>query len=144
MPPTRRTSASLPPELLKQLQTDVEARLRKRLGIKPTDPTPPELKQLVTQEITASATPLLKSGVTSEVQGKLAGLAQARTLERFKENLGFARTGITTIAAAADVDEILKKRAELLFKKKKALETAGFTSDQAMQIVLGDIAAKAH
>ena len=148
MPPRPRTpaasTASLPPALLARLQSDVEGKLRKRIGIRPADATPAALKALINQEIGTVATPLLKGKVNAEVQSTMAGLAQARTIDKFKENLGFAQAGISVIAAASEVDEILKKRAELLFKKKTALETAGFTPDQAMQIVLGDIAAKAH
>lgn len=145
MPPRPPVSAaSLPPALLTRLQSDVEGKLRKRIGIKSNEATPAALKTLINQEIGTAATPLLKGKVNAEIQSTIAGLGQARTIDKFKENLGFAQAGIQAIAAASEVGEILRKRAELLFKKKTALETAGFTSDQAMQIVLGDIAAKAH
>jgi hypothetical protein len=48
------------------------------------------------------------------------------------------------ISESNDVKEIMRKRAEMLAEKKKALETAGFSSEEAMEIVLADIAARGH
>jgi hypothetical protein len=141
-PPRRAAPVALPESLRTQIEGSVETTLRKRLGIKPTDPMPAELKTLISKEVAASA-PVLQTKVATEVQGAFSELAQSRTLDKFKTNLGFAKTGIVAIAAASEVDEILKKRAELLAKKRSALQTAGFTADEAMQIVLADIAAKA-
>jgi hypothetical protein len=143
MPPAVK-SPSLPPALAKQLGAAVESKLRRRLGLKPGDATPAELTKLIADEIGTTGAPLLKTKVAAEVQSTLSGLGQPRTLERFKENLGLAQAGIGVIAQAAEVDDILNKRAQLLFKKKTALETAGFTVEQSMQIVLADIGAKAH
>lgn len=39
---------------------------------------------------------------------------------------------------------MLKKRSELLAKKRDSLVAAGFSNEEAMQIVLADIAARAH
>ena len=116
--------------------------MRKRLGIAAGAPMPNELKQLISKEVAASAT-VLQTKVAAEVQSTFGELAQARTVERFKSNAALANAGITAIAATSDVDQILKKRAELLFKKRSALQTAGFSLEEAMQIVLADIAAKA-
>ena len=39
---------------------------------------------------------------------------------------------------------MLRNRAQLLAKKRDALVAAGFANEEAMQIVLADIAARAH
>jgi len=147
MPPSPRAVAlnpqPLPPRVAANLATEVETKLRKRFGLAAADATPAALKTLINKEIAAAA-PALKGKVTAEVEGAIAGVGQARTIERFKENLGFAKNGLSAISAASEVTDILKQRAELLFKKKTALVTAGFSAAEAMEILLADIASKAH
>jgi hypothetical protein len=38
----------------------------------------------------------------------------------------------------------MRQRAQMLAEKKQALETAGFSSEEAMEILLADIAARGH
>jgi hypothetical protein len=65
-------------------------------------------------------------------------------LSRFDDKLQLAASSIGHIGQSNDVDAVLKNRAELLAKKKKALVTAGFSDDEAMEIILADIAARGH
>lgn len=55
-----------------------------------------------------------------------------------------AAASLGHISQSSDVDEVLRKRSELLAKKRDSLVTAGFTNEEAMQILLADIGARAH
>jgi hypothetical protein len=134
----------LPAAIEKKLAATVELNLQKRMGLREGEPVGADVKALVMEEVKKHSDALLRSRIPAEVRSNLAALGHARTQERLRSNLGMAKDSITALAAANEVAEILKKRAELLAKKKAALETAGFSADQAMQIVLADIASKAH
>ena len=103
MPPSPRTVAlnpqPLPPRVAANLAAEVETKLRKRFGLAAADATPAALETLINKEIAAAA-PALKGKVTAEVEGALAGVGQARTIERFKENLARRSRPERSIAAA--------------------------------------------
>jgi hypothetical protein len=144
-PPLPPSGASLPDSILADLDKKVEQSVRRRLGLAPGAATPVELKKIVMDQVRSVASAAIQNRATADVQSELAQMGEARMQERILQNIGAASRVITKIAGAGqDVNEILKQRAELLFKKKTALETAGFTPDQAMRIVLADITVKAQ
>jgi ribose 1,5-bisphosphokinase PhnN len=65
-------------------------------------------------------------------------------LGKFDSRVDLARKGLDHIAGSNDVKQIMTRRAEMLAEKKKALETAGFSAQEAMDILLADIAARGH
>jgi hypothetical protein len=69
-------------------------------------------------------------------------VSRADTFARFSDKVRFAVDGIKVIDDSNEVTEVLKKRASLLAKKKKALVDAGFSDEEAMDILLADIAAR--
>ena len=62
----------------------------------------------------------------------------------FLDKMSAAREGIDLIGNSQDVAVILRRRAELLWAKKQALETAGFDTESAMRIILAELGARAH
>jgi hypothetical protein len=80
----------------------------------------------------------------TEAESAAKDFATGDVLSRFTDKAKLAEQGMVHISSSNEVAQILKKRAELLAAKKKALETAGFTASEAMSIVLADIAARSH
>ncbi len=60
----------------------------------------------------------------------------------FRPESGCSPAGLDHIAGSNDVKKILARRAEMLALKKQTLEAAGFTTEEAMEILLADIAAR--
>jgi hypothetical protein len=56
--------------------------------------------------------------------------------------LSSALKGVQLVSQSADLQKMIDENAKMLFSKKQALENAGFTSDQAFQLILAEVSAK--
>jgi hypothetical protein len=132
----------VPPAWTKTVKVEVEKKVRDRLGIPAAQPLPPNLVALVNSKVDAATQARLDVAVGQDVDGAIREASRGVMFAKFTDKVGAARAGIDFIAQSNDVTEILKRRAEMLWAKRKALETAGFAGAEAMQIILGDIAAR--
>jgi hypothetical protein len=114
-----------------------------RLNVAP-DALPQELQDVIATASAAAAQRAIELSVTQDVNEAVGGLTRGSVLNRFDARVDLAKQGLVHISESNDVKEIMRKRAEMLAEKKKALETAGFSSEEAMEIVLADIAARGH
>ncbi len=124
--------------------TAVEEMMRSRLGIRPSEGLPPEVSALARSAAETAAAKATELAVVQEAEEAAKTVVRGDVLKRFDSKIDLAAQGMNHIAGSQDVEDILKNRAELLAKKKKALVDAGFTDDEAMQIVLADITARSH
>jgi hypothetical protein len=125
-----------------ELRKRVEADVRETLGIQGA--LPQDVQEIVA---TASATAAAKSvelAVSRATEQVAADIGRKNVLTRFDDKIKVAADSMVHIGQSNEVDEVLRQRATLLAKKRDALVTAGFSNDEAMQILLADIAAKAH
>ena len=126
-----------------EIQKSVTQRMAERLGVAPNQ-LPPEVKPIVASAAASAAARAIELSVTKDVEEAVGDVTRGSVLNRFDARVDLARKGIDHIAASSDVDRIMKQRAQMLAAKKQALETAGFSSEEAMQIILADIGARGH
>jgi hypothetical protein len=122
----------------------VTARMRERLGIGSEQPLPDDVKTLIGSAAATAAQRSIELAVTRDVEEISTDVARGSLLNRFDAKVDLARKGLDHIVASDDVHEIMKRRADMLAAKKEALEAAGFSSQEAMEILLADIAARGH
>jgi hypothetical protein len=127
-----------------EIKQTVESRMRERLGIPPRQSLPDEVESLVASAAATAAQRSIELGVVRDVEEISADVARGSLLNRFDAKVDLARKGLDHIVASDDVHEIMKRRADMLAAKKEALEAAGFSSQEAMDILLADIAARGH
>lgn len=139
---------SAPTPRVKKLENDitkeVTASMRARLGVTGRQKLPAEVDALIKSAAAVAAETALETAVVRDIQEATTNVTRGSVLDRFDVKVADARVGLDHIAGSNDVEKILARRAEMLAAKKAALETAGFTSGEAMEILLADIAARGH
>lgn len=125
------------------IQKVVSKRMGERLGVAP-GALPNDLKSLINTVSATAAQRAVELAVTKDLEEAVGDVTRGSVLGRFDARVDLARQGLDHISASNDVKEIMRKRAEMLAEKKQALETAGFSSQEAMDILLADIAARGH
>ena len=121
------------------VRTEVEKKVRQRLKLPVGQALPGNIQTLINNAVAETTDKALGLAVNRDVESAIRNVYRPAQMDSFREKVGAARAGIDLIAQSTDVDGILKRRAELLFKKRQALTAAGFTNDEAMQIVLADL-----
>jgi hypothetical protein len=124
------------------LRNDVEARVKSQLGVQ--GELPDDVKQAIDNVTKATASRAVQLSVAQAAEDGARGITRGTRLDQFDDKIKIAADSIAHIGASAEVDQVLQQRAELLAKKKKGLVTAGFTDEEAMAILLADIAARQH
>jgi hypothetical protein len=139
VPATRRTTRAAPRRvaaaaaaetpLENRLKQEITLAMKRRLGLDERDNVPAEVQALVDSAAREVAESSMASSVMHEVENA------ARRLGR-----GWPRD--EAAEAVTDFSELeLLHEAEYLAAKKKALQAAGFSSEEAMQILLADVSA---
>lgn len=126
------------------IKKSVTTSMKDRLGLKANQSLPAEVQTLIQTAAKTAAESSLELAVVRDVEEIAADTARGAVLNRFDAKVSVAQKGLAHISKSDDVQKILKQRAEMLAAKKKALETAGFSRQEAMEILLADIAARAH
>jgi hypothetical protein len=125
------------------IKGSVTKQMSERLGV-PANQLPAEVQTMIGTASAAAAAKAIELGVVRDVEEAAAGVSRGNLLSRFDARVDLARKGLDHISASSDVDRIMKQRANMLAAKKKALENAGFSPQEAMDIILADIAARGH
>jgi acetolactate synthase small subunit len=128
---------------LEQIASDILAQVpqEKRGG---TDEQ--TLRHLVRKELSYAVGNQLQQEVRAASDKRVAQIfgrespTQREPAVEVQARLEKAKAGIAQISTATDVDEILASSAMLMRKKFDALTAAGFSEEQAMQILLAEIA----
>ncbi|GLI26421.1 hypothetical protein ARHIZOSPH14_06630 [Agromyces rhizosphaerae] len=128
------------PAVEERIRKRVEGAVRSQLGL--SGPSPADLKMAVEQASKAAAQSAVEITVAKLADDAARESGRAGVLDRFKDKLQFAADGMKVIDDSDQVSDVLKKRANLMAKKRAALEEAGFSPDEAFQILLADINAR--
>lgn len=128
----------------RDIRSTVETSMKQNLGLKTSQKLPDDVAAMINSAAATAAAKSVELQVTKAAAEAAATVTKADVLARFDDKARLASQGILHISKSSEVDEILKKRAEMLAAKKAALEAAGFTPDDAMSILLADIAARGH
>lgn len=124
------------------IRKDVETTVKRQLSVEGA--LPADVKEIVDSAARAAAATSIELAVTRATEEAARDVGRKTLLDRFDDKIKVAAGSLRHIGQSGDVDEVLKRRSELLAKKRAALVAAGFANDEAMQIVLADIAARAH
>lgn len=129
--------------LEREIEKVVTKRMSERLKVDSTK-LPADLKNVIASASAAAAQRSIELAVTTDLDDAVGDVTRGSVLGKFDQRIDLARKGLDHITASDDVKRIMTQRAQMLAEKKKALEAAGFSSDESMDIILADIAARGH
>lgn len=140
VPATRRTTKAAPRRvasasaaetpLESRLKQEITLAMKRRLGLDERDQVPAEIQGLVDSAAREVAEGSMATSVMHEVENV------ARRLGR-----GWPRDEVAEgVMDSSELDSLLRE-AEYLAAKKKALQAAGFSSEEAMRILVADVGA---
>ncbi len=131
---------------VEKLEADIDKSLTKtmkdRLGLKSNQKLPADVQATIKAAAASASQASIENAIVREASEIATGAARGSVLDRFDLKVDVARAGLDHIAGSNDVKKILARRAEMLALKKQTLEAAGFTTEEAMEILLADIAAR--
>jgi hypothetical protein len=122
----------------------VEKSMKQTLGLTGNQKLPADVSALISSAAVTAASKAVELQIATEAERAVKDIGKRDVLSRFTEKAKLAEQGLVHISQSSEVDQILKKRAQLLAAKKTSLENAGFTSTEAMSIILADIEARSH
>ena len=132
---------------VKKLENEIEKavtkRMSERLGVDASS-IPAQLKPVIASAAASAAARAIELSVVSDAEEAVGDVTRGSLLSKFDARVDLARKGIDHIVGSSDVARRMKQRAPMLAAKKKALVDAGFSSEEAMEILLADIAARGH
>jgi hypothetical protein len=130
-------------EIDSQIRADIEKTIRKQLKIPRRQRTPSKLKAAINKAAKDVGTQLMQQYISKQalVSGK-AILREADYKGLINQRLVSALEGVKLVSQSTDLQKILEENAKMLYAKRKALETAGFSNDEAFQLVLAEVSAK--
>jgi len=124
------------------IKKSVEKDIKLQLGLKGNQKLSPDITALVTSASSAAAAKAIEVKVLKEAEQAARDLSAGDTIARFGKRVKLADERLQAVTDSKSVAGILKKRANMLAAKKSSLEEAGFTSEEAMTILLADIASR--
>ena len=133
----------MPNPLEAKISSDIEKKLKAKLGIPDAKPLPAAFKTVidkVSKEVDISATERFVKKEALQV-GKQY-YREMSIKDAMSVRLSSALQGIQLVSQSADLQKMIDENAKMLFAKKTALETAGFSKDEAFQLILAEVSAK--
>lgn len=124
------------------IRKEVTTQVGAQLGI--AGQLPAEVGQVIEAATKAAAAKSVELTIAQVTEEAAKNLTRGSVLDRFDDKIKVAADSIGHISQSDDVDQVLKRRAELLAKKRKALVDAGFSNDEAMKILLADVNSRNH
>lgn len=124
------------------IRKDVTNQVGTQLGL--AGALPAEVGKVIEAATKAAAAKSVELTIAQVTEDAARNVTRGSVLDRFDGKIKVAAESIDHISASSDVDQVLKKRAELLAKKRKALVDAGFSNDEAMKILLADVNSRSH
>jgi hypothetical protein len=130
---------------VKALETEIEKRLqddyKKRLKL---TTLPDSLKKGIKSAAKTAAERATSRNLEVEAMKVSREFYQPAAVDKLiSAKLTQAKAGVKVVSQSADLAEILKENAKLLRKKWQALVDAGFTKDQAYELIKAEIVGKA-
>lgn len=124
------------------IRRDVEANVKKQLKLSGTIPA--DVKEIVQAAAQSAASTSVELAVARAAEEAARDVGRRNITARFDEKIKVAADSLAHIGKSDEVEEVLKRRSELLAKKRASLQAVGFSDEESMQIILADIAARAH
>ncbi|MFX0141344.1 MAG: hypothetical protein ACFFDN_47340 [Candidatus Hodarchaeota archaeon] len=126
-----------------KIKTNLEKDLRSRLGLTSRQAIPLEYQTIIDAKSKEASSKTVEQYIGK--QAILAGkslLAVKDYRAAVNERLGSALEGVQTVTLNPQLQEILNENAKMLFAKKTALVTAGFSDEEAFRLLVAEVSAK--
>ncbi len=124
------------------IRKEVTAQVEQQLGLK--NQLPGEISEIIGSATKSAAAKAVELTIAQVTEDAARDFTRGAVLERFDDKIKVAAESIGHISQSSDVDQVLKRRAELLAKKRQALVDAGFSAEEAMEILLADVTSRNH
>jgi hypothetical protein len=103
---------------------------------------PAQIKQITDSEIKTALATSLAETVKTEVGATVKGTLKGQGFSIFDERIKTAAISAEHIRGSDDVAKILKQKADLMFAKRKSYVDAGFSTQEAMDLLLAETRVK--
>lgn len=124
------------------VRASMEDSVRARLNLR--GDLPPEMAEAIRTTAATAAASTVQLTVADAAVEATRDVGRGSLTQRFDSKISLAAASLEHIGQSSEVDQVLRRRSELLAKKRDSLVAAGFSAEEAMQILLADIAARAH
>lgn len=104
---------------------------------------PSDIKEMIKDKSAEVGSALIQQDVIKRAQSY--GKEMLREVDHSKaidERLSSALKGVELVSQSADLQKMLEENAKMLFNKKQALANAGFTDNEAFQLIMAEVSAK--
>ena len=129
--------------LEKEIILEIEKNLKKKLKIPDSKPLPDTYKNIVNEAAKETATATTQRYIKKEALSMGKKFYRDTSIEStMNSRLSSALKGVQLVSGSADLQKMIDENAKMLFAKKEALEKAGFSTDEAFQLILAEVAAK--
>jgi len=126
-----------------KISADIEKKLKAKLGIPDNQPLPTTFKTIVDKAAKDMDLAATERFVKKEALLLGKQFYRDTTIQEAMTNrLSNALKGVQLVSQSADLQKMIDENAKMLFAKKKALETAGFSQAEAFQLILAEVSAK--
>src|SRR5699024_9445679 len=102
----------------------METSVRSRLNI--GDQLPADVTEAIKSTAASAAATAVELTVADAAQQAAKDVGRTGIKQRFDSKIAVAAESLAHISASSEVDQVLKKRSELLAKKRDSLVAAGF------------------
>ena len=129
--------------LEKTISNNIEKKLKEKLHIPPNQPLPQSVNTILDKAAKDTSIVATERYINKEAVNIGKTFYRDSTIkDALNQRLSAALKGVELLSESVDLQNMIKENAKLLFIKKTALEEAGFTPDQAFQLILTEVSAK--
>jgi hypothetical protein len=126
-----------------KIKAELEKNMRKKLNIPARQPLPQNVKNIINKAAKQSDSTATDRFVKKEAIRLSKDFYRDKTIQQTLDSrLKNALAGIKLVSDSADLQEMIDENAKMLFAKKTALENAGFSAEEAFQLILAEVSAK--
>lgn len=122
------------------IERKIDEDFKKRLNV---TALPSDIKEMIKERSAEVGVALIEQDISK--RALLYGKEILREVDHAKaidERLSSALKGVELVSKSADLQNILSENAKMMFAKKQALVKAGFTDDEAFQLIMAEVSAK--
>ncbi len=130
-------------EIKRSIKTKIEDDFKKSFKVPPGQDLPGDVKNMVSDATDEAFTSLIKNSVRrSAITLSKENLRVTDIQTAISGRLANASKGVKLVSGSPELQAILDENARMLFAKKTALVNAGFSNDEAFQLILAEVSAK--
>jgi hypothetical protein len=132
---------SVPANVKNSISGKLQEDIKKRLNVTSLDDGMKKVIEEIAEDVVANMTRqnITKTAISVTKDMLRGKIDRSRAV---RERLLGALEGVRLVSQADELNEILRENARMLFNKKQALVDAGFSEEQAFQLIMAEVSAK--